>query len=83
MKEIVIVSAARTMLGNFNGALLPCSADELGTAVIKEVCLRAGAAPAEVDEVIMGNVMQAGFGQNPARQSAVHAGIPVETPATP
>ncbi len=67
------------MIGNFNGALLPCGAVELGAVVIKEACARAGVAPADVDEVIMGNVLQAGLGQNPARQAAVHAGVPVET----
>ncbi len=81
MKEIVIVSATRTMTGSFNGALLPCSAIELGTTVIKEACKRAGIAPAEVDEVIMGNILQGGLGQNPARQAAVHAGVPIETPS--
>ena len=81
MKEVVIVSAARTPIGSFNGGLAPFSAVELGAVVIKAALERAGIGPELVDEVIMGNVLQAGLGQNPARQASVKAGIPVETPS--
>lgn len=74
--EVVIVSAVRTALGNFNGGLKNVSAPELGATVIKEALERAGVKPHQVDEVIMGNVLQAGLGQNPARQAAISAGIP-------
>jgi acetyl-CoA C-acetyltransferase len=73
---VVIVSAVRTALGNFNGSLKDVSAPELGAIVIKEALERAGVNPDQVDEVIMGNVLQAGLGQNPARQAAIRAGIP-------
>ncbi len=81
MKEIVIVSAVRTPIGSFGGALGQIPAVELGAIVIKEVMRRAGIAPEQVDEVIMGNVLQAGLGQNPARQAAIKAGIPQEVPS--
>lgn len=81
MKEAVIVSAVRTAIGNFNGALASLTAPELGAAVIKEALIRAGIPGEAVDEVIFGNVLQAGMGQNPARQAAVKAGLPVEVPA--
>ena len=81
MKEVVIASAVRTAIGTFNGSLAPLSAIEIGSAVIAEALQRAGVAPEQVDEVIMGNVLQAGLGQNPARQAAIHAGLPVEAPA--
>jgi len=74
--EVVIVSAVRTALGNFNGSLKNVSAPELGGAVIKGALDQAGVMPDQVDEVIMGNVLQAGLGQNPARQAAIKAGIP-------
>lgn len=74
--EVVIVSAVRTALGNFNGTLKNVSAPELGATVIKGALERAGLNPDQVDEVIMGNVLQAGLGQNPARQAAINAGIP-------
>lgn len=80
MREVVIVGAVRTPIGNFNGALAPFSAVELGGIVIKEVIERTGIPKAEIDEVIFGNVLQAGLGQNPARQAALLAGIPVEVP---
>ena len=67
---IVIASAARTAVGSFNGAFATVPAHELGAAVIAEVLKRAGVDPADVDEVIMGQVLQAGEGQNPARQAA-------------
>ena len=81
MKEIVIAAAVRTAIGNFNGGLAAMPAVELGAAVIREALRRAGIDGAQVDEVIMGNVLQAGLGQNPARQAAVKAGLPVEIPA--
>jgi len=77
-KEIVIVSAVRTALGTFGGSLAGIPAVDLGALVIKEALQRAGVKPDQVDEVIMGNVLQAGLGQNPARQAAIKADIPVE-----
>lgn len=74
--EVVIVSAVRTALGNFNGSLKNTSAPELGATVIKGALEQAGVKPEQVDEVILGNVLQAGLGQNPARQAAINAGIP-------
>ena len=81
MKEVVIVSAVRTAIGSFNGSLSSFSAPELGGFVIKEALQRAGVEGAMVDEVILGNVLQAGLGQNPARQAALKAGMPVDVPA--
>ncbi|HMM21947.1 MAG TPA: acetyl-CoA C-acetyltransferase [Selenomonadales bacterium] len=81
MKEAVIVSAVRTAIGSFNGALAGVSAVELGSLVIGEALRRAGIEGDQVDEAIMGNVLQAGIGQNPARQAAVRGGIPKEVPA--
>ncbi|SMB79330.1 acetyl-CoA acetyltransferase [Pasteurella testudinis DSM 23072] len=75
MENIVIVSAVRTPIGSFNGALATVSAVDLGALVIEEVLKRANVAADQVDEVIMGNVLQAGLGQNPARQAALKAGI--------
>jgi acetyl-CoA C-acetyltransferase len=72
----VIVSACRTPIGSFMGALASCKATELGSLVVREAMRRAGVDPAQVDEVILGNVISAGLGQNPARQAALHAGIP-------
>ena len=79
--EIAIVSAVRTAIGKFGGALTGVPAEQLGPAVIKEALSRAGVAPEQVSEVIMGCVLQAGLGQNPARQAAIHAGVPKEVPA--
>jgi acetyl-CoA C-acetyltransferase len=79
--SIVIASAARTAVGSFNGSFANTPAHELGIAVIKSVLERANVEAAEVDEVILGQVLQAGEGQNPARQAAVKAGIPVEKTA--
>ena len=76
--EVVIVSAVRTAIGNFLGGLQNVSATQLGAVVIKEAIHRAGIKPTDVQEVIMGNVLQAGLGQNPARQSALMAGVPQE-----
>lgn len=81
MQEAVIVSAVRTAIGSFNGALAPFSATELGAAVIKEAVNRAGITVENVDEVIFGTTVQAGQGPNPARQSAIKAGLPAEVPS--
>ena len=81
MKEVVIVSAVRTPIGNFNGSLGGFSAVELGVIAAKEAINRAGISPEIIDETIVGNVLTAGAGQNPARQIAVKAGVPVESPA--
>lgn len=81
MKEVVIASAVRTAIGTFNGSLAPLSAVDMGKAVIREAIQRAGIKPEAVNEVIMGNVLQAGLGQNTARQASIHAGLPVEVPA--
>ena len=81
MQEVVIASAVRTAIGSFNGGLASLSAPELGSVVIREALERAGVAPAAVDEAIFGNVLQAGLGQNPARQAAIKAGLPAEVPA--
>jgi acetyl-CoA C-acetyltransferase len=78
MREVVIVSAVRTAIGNFMGTLSNTPATELGAIVIKEALKRAGIKGEQVDEVIMGNVLQAGLGQGPARQAAIKAGLPVE-----
>ena len=78
---VVIASAVRTAIGSFNGSLASVPATDLGALVIKEALARAGLSSDAPDEVIMGNVLQAGLGQNPARQAAVKAGLPVETPA--
>lgn len=80
-QEIVIVSAVRTAVGSFQGALKDIPATTLGSIVIKEALKRAGIQPEQVSEVIMGNVLQAGLGQNPARQSSIHAGLPETIPA--
>ncbi|MDE0814593.1 MAG: acetyl-CoA C-acetyltransferase [Alphaproteobacteria bacterium] len=81
MSEIVIASAARTPVGAFNGGLSSVAASALGTIAIKEALRRANVEPKDVDEVIMGQILTAGTGQNPARQAAVDAGIPVEKTA--
>ncbi|MGE5502280.1 MAG: acetyl-CoA C-acetyltransferase [Ignavibacteriales bacterium] len=81
MSDIVIVSAARTPVGTFNGALSSLPAHELGAIAIKAAVDRAGISTADVEEVIMGQVLQAGAGQGPARQASVKAGVPVEAPA--
>ncbi len=81
MREAVIIGAVRTPIGNFNGTLASFSAVELGAIVIKEVINRTGINADSINEVIFGNVLQAGLGQNPARQAAVKAGVPVEVPA--
>ena len=78
---IVVASAARTAVGSFNGSFANTPAHELGSTVIQEVLSRAGVDAAEVDEVILGQVLTAGQGQNPARQAAIAAGLPKETTA--
>ena len=75
-REAVIISAVRTPTGKFLGALKSFTATQLGSMVVREAVRRAGVKPEEVDEVIMGCVIQAGLGQNPARQAALHGGIP-------
>jgi acetyl-CoA C-acetyltransferase len=80
-EDVVIVSAARTPVGSFNGALSSLPAHALGEVAIRAALQRAGVDPAEVDEVILGQVLIAGQGQNPARQAAIAAGIPVEATA--
>jgi acetyl-CoA C-acetyltransferase len=79
--EVVIVSAVRTAIGSFNGSLKDVSAPELGAIVIKDALEKAGLKKEDVDEVIMGNVLQAGLGQNPARQASIKAGLPESIPA--
>ena len=81
MSDVVIVSAVRTAVGSFGGALAEVPAVELGALVIKEAIARAGITPEQVDQVIFGNVIQAGLGQNPARQAAIKSGIPQEASA--
>ena len=82
LRKVVIAGACRTAIGKFGGTLKDIPAADLGTIVIKEALRRSGVKPEQVDEVYMGDVIQAGNGQNPARQAAVNAGIPVEVPAT-
>ena len=77
-REAVIISAARTPTGKFQGALKSFTAPDLGAIAIKEAVKRAGVDPAKIDEVIMGCVVQAGIGQAPARQAAMKAGLPPE-----
>lgn len=81
MREVVIVSAVRTAIGAFGGALKDVSAADLGALVIKAAIEKAGVRGELVDEVVMGNVIQAGLGQNIARQAAIKSGLPVEVPA--
>ncbi|MHC4597711.1 MAG: thiolase family protein [Planctomycetota bacterium] len=76
MTEAVILSAVRTALGRFQGSLAPVRAPQIGAVVVSEAVRRAAVAPQDVDEVIMGNVLTAGLGQNPARQAAIYGGIP-------
>ena len=81
-RKVVLAGACRTAIGTMGGTLSTTPAPDLGTVVIKEALKRTGIRPDQVDEVYMGCVIQAGLGQNPARQTAVNAGIPVEVPAT-
>ena len=82
MRNVVIVEAVRTAIGSFNGTLQNTAATDLGAVVVKEVLERANVAPETVDEVVLGNILQAGLGQGPARQAAVNAGVPYEVPST-
>ena len=81
LKEVVIVGAVRTPIGTYKGSLKNIKADQLGSIVIKEVLKRSKFKESEIDEVIMGQVLTAGGGQNPARQAAINAGIPITKPA--
>ncbi len=75
MREAVVIAATRTAIGKFQGSLSPLSAVDLGAVVVREVVRRAGIEPAQVDEIIMGNVVSAGLGQNPARQAGLRGGL--------
>jgi len=81
MQDVVIVAATRTAIGSFQGSLASVSAVDLGAAVIRQLLAQTGLDPAQVDEVIMGQVLTAGAGQNPARQAAIKAGLPFSVPA--
>lgn len=81
MQDVVIVAATRTAVGSFQGALANIPAVELGAAVIRRLIQQSGIDAAEVDEVILGQVLTAGAGQNPARQAAMNAGLPNAVPA--
>ncbi|MBR0382743.1 MAG: acetyl-CoA C-acetyltransferase [Eubacterium sp.] len=81
-RKVVLAGACRTAIGKMGGGLSTVPAPDLGAIVIKEALKRAGVKPEQVEEVYMGDVIQAGQGQNPARQAAIYAGIPVEVPAT-
>src|SRR5262249_59213001 len=80
MRDVFIAAPSRTAIGTFGGALKDFSAVQLGTVAVRQTLERAGVRPDVVDEVIMGNVLQAGLGENPARQCSVNAGVPVEVP---
>src|SRR5947207_13774989 len=79
--DIVIISACRTPVGKFQGSLSDLSATQLGAIAVREAVKRAGIDPARVDECIMGNVVSAGLGQNPARQAAIYGGLTPEVSA--
>ncbi len=81
MHEVVIVAATRTAVGSFQGSLASIPAPQLGSIVLRRLLEQTGVSPEQVDEVILGQVLTAGSGQNPARQTAVHAGLPFATPA--
>jgi acetyl-CoA C-acetyltransferase len=81
VKVPVIISAVRTPIGKFQGTLKPFTAPQLGALAVRAACERAGVVPSDVDEVIMGNVVSAGLGQNPARQAALNGGLPPEVAA--
>ena len=80
-RKVVIASACRTAIGKMGGQFKDVAAVDLGAVVIKEAVKRAGVKPEEVDEVQFGCVIQAGLGQNPARQASIKAGLPIEVPA--
>src|SRR5688572_31432230 len=79
--DVVIVSGCRTPVGTFGGALKDVTAVELATVAVREAVRRAGVRPDQVDEVILGCILQAGLGMNPARQASIRAGIPESVPA--
>src|SRR2546428_10131045 len=81
MDEVVIISGCRTPVGRFQGSLSDLSATQLGAIAVREAVKRSGVEPARVDECIMGNVISAGLGQNPARQAAIYGGLPPEVSA--
>jgi len=81
MRDVVIVAAKRTAIGNFGGGLSSLRADQLGTAVLKALLEETGVAADQINEVVLGQVLTAGCGQNPARQSSINAGIPASVPA--
>lgn len=81
MNEVAIVAACRTAIGNFGGSLSSLTADKLGSTVIKALIEQTGISPEKVDEVILGQVLTAGVGQNPARQASINGGLPITTPA--
>ena len=81
MEDVVLVAGARTPIGRFQGALAPLKATDLGAIAVRESVRRAGVAPKDVQEAILGNVLQAGLGQNPARAAALGAGLPDSVPA--
>src|SRR5215813_9282919 len=81
LDQVVIISACRTPVGKFQGSLSDLSATQLGAIVVREVVKRAGVKPEQVDECIMGNVVSAGLGQNPARQAAIFGGLAPEVGA--
>src|SRR6218665_3878014 len=80
MEDIVIVAAARTAVGKFGGSLAKIAAPELGAAVLKELLVRAKLSPEQINEVILGQVLAAGSGQNPARQAVIKGGLAQATP---
>lgn len=82
MKKVMIVGATRTPIGSFRGALSPLSAVELGAVTVQRLLESSGLHPEQIDELVFGQVLTAGCGQNPARQTAITAGLPVSTPAT-
>ena len=81
MSDIVIAGALRTAIGKFGGALAKVSAPDLGATVVKALLAQSGVKPDQVSEVILGQVLAAGSGQNPARQTLIKSGIPKEVPA--
>lgn len=81
MQDVVIVAARRTAVGSFGGSLAGIPASDLGALVIKDIMASTGVAPEQIDEVLLGQVLTAGVGQNPARQAAIKAGLPESVPA--
>ena len=81
MQEVVIVAARRTAVGAFGGSLAGIAASDLGALVIKDILASTGVSPDQVDEVLLGQVLTAGVGQNPARQAAIKGGLPDSVPA--